>query len=149
MATTKLRSERMELLENLASNEANALAAQMQRQAAEVQQGENKLSELEAYLDSYHPSQNKAERNSVNAMLLMETQAFLDRLREAVNAQRQMVESARSRYHLLRAQWIAKHLRGTALGKAVDRFQLEEGQQENRRQQHAQDEIAARRRQSW
>jgi flagellar FliJ protein len=139
----------MELLESLASNEANALAAQMQRQALEVQQAETKLSELETYLESYHPSQNGAERKSVNAMLLLETQAFLERLREAVNAQRQLAQSSRSRYELLRAQWIAKHLRGTALGKAVDRFQLEEGDEENRRQQHAQDEIAARRRQTW
>ena len=148
MATTKLRSERIASLETLASNEAKELAVQMERQAGVVKQAESKLAELQSYLDSYQ-AQNGAGQNSVNPMRLLEKQAFLQRLREALNAQGQVVESARSRYELLRAQWIAKHLRGTALGKAVDRFQLEEGQAENRRQQHAQDEIAARQFQSW
>lgn len=149
MATTKLRSERIASLETLASNEAKELAAQMERQALVVQQGETKLSELEDYLEGYHQRHNAAGQNSINPMQLLEMRAFLDRLREAVNAQRQVVQASRSRYELLRAQWIAKHLRGTALGKAVDRFQLEEGQQETQRQQRAQDELAARHYQSW
>ncbi len=147
MATTKLRSERMASLENLASNEAKSVAVQMEQQAQLLHQGETKLQDLIEYFNSYQEQSGSA--NAVNSMLLLEQQAFMKRLSEAIEAQRQVVENARSRYQLLRSRWLNKHLRGTALGKAVDRFQREEGQVENRREQHSLDELAARQHQSW
>jgi len=144
MARAKSRSARMQMLESLTDNEVKILATQMGHHAAQLRDSEAQLSDLETYLDGCEIAPVGQGQASVSALQLVEKHAFLQRLRQAVAAQQTVVLDARTRYEAVRAQWLAKHLRGTALGKAVQRFQKEETQEVERREQRLQDETASR-----
>ncbi len=145
MASRRSRSERMQSLVSLADSEAKGLAVQMQRQALIVGEDESRIAQLEGYLASYASTRMEdAAGQGVSAIRMAETHLFIERLQQAVDAQLRSVELARVRHESLRAQWIAKHLRTTALGNAVNRFRLEEAQDSSRQEQRTQDEMAAR-----
>lgn len=136
------RSDRMRSIESLSNREAQDLAARMERQAEVLREAEQRLVELSEYLNGY--ATERAGKSQVSAMQLTETHIFMERLREAVRLQERTVEKARSGYESCRASWIAQHVRTTALGSAVHRFELEETREILQREQRQQDEIAAR-----
>ena len=145
MASRRSRSERMQSLTAVADSQAKDLAAQMQRQAIVVGECESRLAELRQYLASYAATRTANSTGlATSGMRLAETRLFLERLQEAVAAQQESVVLARARHESLRARWIAKHLRTTALANAVNRFQLEEAQDSSRQEQRTQDEMTAR-----
>ncbi len=145
MTRSERRSERMRSIEAISVRESQDLAAQMERQAQVVREAERKLQELTDYLEAYATEQ--AEKNKtagVSAMQLTETHLFLEKLRHALNLQAETVEKARSSYESCRAKWIAQHVRSSALGSAVHRFEAEEARELSRREDRVQDEVAAR-----
>ena len=133
----------MQSLEMLADREANLLGAEMETQSRVVSDAEARLDDLQTYFDSFH--ERDPGGKVVAAVNLRETQVFLDKLAEAVEGQRQIVERARSALEAVRARWIAKRLRTTALGNAVHRFKTDEVRLSLQREQRAHDEHAARR----
>jgi flagellar export protein FliJ len=117
----------------------------MERQAGVVREAETRLRELTEYLDGYTSEQaERSRQGGVSAMQLTETHLFLERLREAVRLQTAAVEKAKSGYESCRAKWIARHVRTTALGTAVHRFETEESREVSKREERLADEIAAR-----
>ena len=145
MARSERRSDRMRSIEAISVRESQDLAGQMERQAQVVRDAEQRLQELASYLDSYAAEQaEKSQAGGVSAMQLTETHLFLEKLRHAVNLQAETVEKARSHYESCRAKWIAQHVRSSALGSAVHRFEEEEAQALRKREERIQDEVAAR-----
>ena len=145
MARSERRSDRMRSIEAISVRESQDLAGQMERQAQVVRDAEQRLQELASYLDSYAAEQaEKSQAEGVSAMQLTETHLFLEKLRHAVNLQAETVEKARSHYESCRAKWIAQHVRSSALGSAVHRFEEEEAQALRKREERIQDEVAAR-----
>ena len=145
MARSERRSDRMRSIEAISVRESQDLAGQMERQAQVVRDAEQRLQELASYLDSYAAEQaEKSQVEGVSAMQLTETHLFLEKLRHAVNLQAETVEKARSHYESCRAKWIAQHVRSSALGSAVHRFEEEEAQALRKREERIQDEVAAR-----
>lgn len=135
----------MRSIEALSNREAQDLAGRMERQAQVVRDAEKRLDELSEYLHGYEIERAEKSRNGgVSAMQLTETHLFMERLREAVTLQADGVEKARSGYEACRAKWIAQHVRTSALGTAVHRFEAEETREIVQREQSLQDEIAAR-----
>lgn len=145
MARSERRSERMRSIEAISVRESHDLAGQMERQAQVVREAELKLQELTDYLSGYAAEQTaKSQAEGVSAMQLTETHLFLEKLRHAVSLQAETVEKARSSYESCRARWIAQHVRSSALGSAVHRFEEEEAREIQKREERSQDEIAAR-----
>jgi len=145
MARGERRSERMRSIEAISVRESNDLAGRMERQAQVVREAELKLEDLSEYLETYAAEQaEKSQLGGVSAMRLTETHLFMEKLRHAVNLQAESVENARSSYESCRAKWIAQHVRSSALGSAVHRFEAEEARELSRREERNQDEVAAR-----
>ncbi len=145
MARSERRSERMRSIEAISVRESHDLAGQMERQGQVVREAEQKLSELTEYLNSYALEQaEKSQQEGVSAMQLTETHLFMEKLRHAVSLQSETVAKARSEYEACRARWIAQHVRSSALGSAVHRFEEEEARELSRREDRVQDEVAAR-----
>jgi len=145
MASGRSRSDRMRSIEALSNREAQDLAAQMESRAQAVRDAESRLLELEEYLEGYVVAQTaRSQEGGVSAMQLSETHIFLERLKQAVELQRETVAQSRSAYEASRARWIAQHVRTSALGSAVHRFEQEEARVDLLREQRSQDEIAAR-----
>lgn len=145
MARGERRSERMRSIEAISVRESQNLAGRMERQAQVVQEAEQRLRELTEYLEGYVAEQAEKRRTGgVSPMQLTETHLFMEKLRHAVNLQAETVEKARSNYESCRAKWIAQHVRSSALGSAVHRFEEEEARELTRREERIQDEVAAR-----
>ncbi len=145
MARSERRSERMRSIEAISVRESQDLAGRMEQQSRVVREAEQKLQDLTEYLEGYIAQQTeKSQTEGVSAMRLTETHLFMEKLRHAVNLQAETVEKARSHYESCRAKWIAQHVRSSALGSAVHRFEAEEAREVQKREDRIQDEIAAR-----
>lgn len=145
MARGEKRSDRMRSIEALSARESQDLAVRMERQAGAVRDAEARLKELTDYLEGYAREQaSKSREGGLSAMQLTETHLFMARLREAVTLQTTAVEKAKSSYESCRAKWIAQHVRTSALGSAVHRFEVEEAREVLKREERLADEVAAR-----
>lgn len=145
MARSERRSERMRSIEAISVRESQDLAGRMERQSRVLHEAEQKLQALTDYLQGYAAEQTeKSQAGGVSAMQLTETHLFMEKLRHAVNLQAETVEKARSNYEACRAKWIAQHVRSSALGSAVHRFEAEEARELQKREDRIQDEVAAR-----
>jgi flagellar FliJ protein len=140
------RSERIQPIKDIAdTRERNAGAVVAQAERA-LHDREQQLAQLKAYLDDY-VRKNAPGLGAVDAVRMKNYRAFLARLTEAVRAQEQLVEGARREYERKKEDWRVQHVEAAALGRAVERMQLYERVEEDRREQKQTDDDTARRHQ--
>jgi len=106
---------------------------------------EQKLSELTGYRDDY--TQGFARRAAVGmgARELVDYQAFMTRLNEAIEQQEKITRQARQERDLQHRRWQEAARRVKALDHVIDSWQLAERQASDRREQRETDERAQRR----
>jgi flagellar FliJ protein len=139
-----VKSKRFEPIREIASSSANDLSrgvADAERHLAEM---ERQLERLSSYRSDY-VSQSSTGPAAVDAVRLQNFRAFLDRLGEAIRVQSELVRAARGDYEAKRARWSEKRVEAEALGKAVERFKVDERRIQDRRDQTEMDESAIRR----
>lgn len=138
------RSERIQPIKDIAdTRERNAGAVVAQAERA-LRDREQQLAQLRKYLDEY-VLKNTPGIGSVDPVRLNNYRAFLARLTEAVRAQEQLVEQASQEYERKREDWRVQHVEAAALGRAVERMQLFERTEQDRREQKESDEDTANR----
>jgi len=139
------RSERIQPIKDIAdTRERNAGAVVAQAERA-LRDREQQLAQLKKYLDEY-VRKNTPGIGSVDPIRLNNYRAFLARLTEAVRAQEQLVEQASREYERKREDWRVQHVEAAALGRAVERMQLFERNEQGRREQKESDEDTSNRR---
>ncbi len=139
------RSERIQPIKDIAdTRERNAGAVVAQAERA-LRDREQQLAQLKRYLDEY-VRKNTPGIGSVDPVRLNNYRAFLARLTEAVRAQEQLVEQASQEYDRKREDWRVQHVEAAALGRAVERMQLFERTEQDRREQKESDEDTSNRR---
>lgn len=109
-----------------------------------VLESEAKLGELERYKAEYEQSFTQRAGRGIGATELRDYQAFLAKLGEAIKQQQALVSRARCDYQLERVKWQEALTRSKALGHVVERWQAEERQVTERREQRENDERAQR-----
>lgn len=138
------RSERIQPIKDIAdTRERNAGAVVAEAERA-LKDREQQLAQLKTYLDDY-VSKNTPGLGSVDPVRLKNYRAFLARLTDAVRAQEQLVESASREYERKKEDWRVQHVEAAALGRAVERMQLFERTEQDRREQKETDEDTANR----
>ena len=136
-----LNTQRLQpLLQRADQREQDAMRRLAERHAQLATQ-EQRLAELRRYLHDY--SQRGGEHGGIG--LLRNRHAFLARLREAETCQLQSVERARGACDDERAHWLSEHRDLGVLEQLSASYRRRETQQQERRAQHAMDELAARR----
>ncbi len=139
------RSDRIQPIKDIAdTRERNAGAVVAQAERA-LHDREMQFAQLKTYLDDY-VSRNTPGLGAVDPVRLANYRAFLARLTEAVKAQQQLVDTANRDYERKREDWRVQHVEAAALGRAVERMQLQERTQQDRREQKESDEDTSNRR---
>jgi flagellar protein FliJ len=120
---------------------AQALAARERR----VRECEAKLEELENYEASYAREFTRRATDGMGGAGLREYQAFLSRLAEAVQQQREIVRRARAERDSDRTDWQQAAQRAEIVDRVVKRREREEVRAQDRKEQRESDERAQRR----
>jgi len=132
------RSSRINRLVKIAEAEERKLAkaiAASQRQLAEQQQ---RLGELNAYRLDY--AQSGASRSFTSAAQMKDFHAFIGRLDDALQSQKQIIRECETRLEQHRRRWQGKRQRVESLQKVGERLQSEERASDERNAQRVMDD---------
>jgi flagellar protein FliJ len=135
-----MSSERMQPLQKIAEAREDEAARQLLDRQRVLGEREQRLHELTRYLGEY-----EGLGQAHNPRLLMNRQAFVERLREAVSMQARLVEQARSHCDVQRGEWLLQHREVSTLDQLADCYRRRERRIEDQRSQRHLDEFALRR----
>lgn len=138
------RAKRLEPVQQIVDDAQRRLALSVAAFEKRVLEGEAKLQELQRYKGEYEQQFSQRAGRGIGATDLRDYQAFLARLSEAIKQQQALVARARSEHQSERVKWQEALKRSKALGHVVDRWQAEERQMNDRRDQRESDERAQR-----
>jgi len=139
------RADRLEPVQRIVDDTEKRMAEHLASAERLVKTCEQKLSELNGYRDDYTQGFEQRAGNGMGARDLLDYQAFISRLNDAINQQAQIVENARQECELHRLRWQDAAKRAKALGHVIHTWQQEERRSEDRREQRETDERAQRR----
>lgn len=140
------RADRLEPVQKIVEDTERRLAEHYAAAKRLLQTSEQKLQELHSYRDDYTRGFARRAGGGMGARELVDYQAFMLRLNEAIKQQSQVVQSARGECEAQRRRWQAAAQRAKALGHVIENWQQEELRAANRREQRETDERAQRRR---
>lgn len=138
--TAQMSSSRLQPLQQLAETREEDAARRLLDEQRQLSDRELRLHELTRYLSEY-----EALGHAHSAQLLMNRQAFLARLREAVAVQERLVQQARSNCDTERARWLLQRREVSTLDQLADCYRRREQRLEEQRGQRQLDEFALRR----
>lgn len=130
-----------ELMRTRADEATQALA----RLLASERSAKDKLAMLQQYRDEYATRFRAAAQNGLSQGEWRNFQAFLERIDEAISAQNQAVATQVERTASGQIQWQQQRMKLKAFDTLSARHDASENALENKRDQKAQDEFAARR----
>jgi flagellar protein FliJ len=138
------RAKRLEPVQQIVDDAQRRLALSVATFEKRVLEGEAKLQELQRYKGEYEQQFSQRAGRGIGATDLRDYQAFLARLADAIRQQQALVTRARAEHQAERVKWQEALKRSKALGHVVERWQAEERQMNDRRDQRESDERAQR-----
>jgi flagellar protein FliJ len=138
------RAKRLQPVQNLVDDTERRLAVSLVAFERRVAETETKLQELERYRAEYERQFSQRAGKGIGATDLRDYQAFLGRLAEAIRQQQAIVQRAHAERDGERQKWQDAAKRSKALGHVVEKWQTEERQTSDRREQRESDERAQR-----
>ena len=140
------RADRLEPVQKVVDDTERRMAEHFAAAERLVHTSKQKLHELQSYRDDYTQGFARRAKGGMGARDLVDYQAFMSRLDEAIKQQSQLVQRAQHDSDVQRRRWQEAAQRAKALGKVITRWQQEELQAADRREQREIDERAQRRR---
>jgi len=140
------RSERLGVVQNATAHTEREHAERVAQAERHVVDMEQKLTALERYRKEYEDGFAARAKVSLGVAAGRDFQAFLARLGEAIEQQRQAVEQARAAHQVVIAAWREAAKRAHVVDTLAERWQLEESREENRRDQRDSDELSQQQR---
>ena len=138
------RAKRLEPVQHIVDEAQKRLAMSVATFEKRVLDGEAKLGELVRYKAEYEQGFQQRAATGIGVMEMRDYQVFLARLAEAIKQQQALVNRARAEHEAERVKWQEALKRSKALGHVVDRWQAEERQVADKRDQRESDERAQR-----
>ncbi|MET0065665.1 MAG: flagellar export protein FliJ [Candidatus Thiodiazotropha sp.] len=134
-------SKRLKPVQRFAHNKEQTAARSMGVARRNLEQEEVKLQQLKAYHQEYLERFQTLAAEGISAAQLQEYRAFLAKLDQAIQQQEQIVAASAVNHNSHKDNWKQKHSRTQALNKVVDRYQREEQQNADRREQKESDDL--------
>ena len=128
----------------LMQSRADEATQQLARLIASERDAKNKLEMLQQYRDEYAARFRQAAQNGITQREWRNYQEFLNRLDEAIDAQRQAVTVQERHTANGQAHWQQQRKKLKALDTLSERHFTDETNREIKREQKTQDEFAAR-----
>ena len=105
---------------------------------------EKKLCELLEYRDEYARRFADNNKDPVDARVMQDYRVFLQRLNEAIDMQRALVNQGKEACNKQTETWLGQRSRANALDKVVQRYQQSNQEKILKQEQREQDEYSAR-----
>lgn len=134
------RTDTMGKAAELAGEHAGSAGRRLAEQQQLLASGEAQLRELETFRDEYAGTL----RGGVDVRALLNHRQFLQRINEAIEHQRGVVQRQREALEQERIRWLAAHSRAKALESVAQRFQDADRRADERREQAQADERTQR-----
>lgn len=138
------RADRLEPVQKIVDDTERRLAEHFAAAERLVAGCEQKLKELCGYRDDYTQGFAHRAGDGMGARELLDYQAFMVRLNDAIAQQAQIVERAKSDRNLQQQRWQDAAKRAKALNHVVENWTLEERRALDKREQRESDERAQR-----
>jgi flagellar protein FliJ len=142
------RSERLDIVQQQASRTERERAERVALAEKHLVEMQQKLTALEKYRGEYEAGFKTRAGAGFGAVAVRDFQTFLARLGEALIAQKELVVAARDALDAEKNHWREAAQRAHVVETLAERWQIEETQAENRRDQQMSDELAMQIRQS-
>lgn len=139
------KSERMKPVAKVTESREKMAAKALGESNRELQQHEQRLSELQKYREEYLGYCQERGSDGISAAKFQELQRFLLNLNKAVEQQQQLVEFTQQSLAMKKSSWQQARSRTRAMDTVIDRYRRQEQQSEQKREQKEQDEIGSRR----
>lgn len=143
----KKRSERIDVVVELAQREEDAAAEQFSAAKNALAQAETQLQDLQNYYQGY-VSRFGAQTQNVKASDLAKSRSFLQQLAAALDAHLQQINALQQQLQLKRQFWHRLHLKTQSLMDLQQRYRREEAEELDRKDQKQLDEWVSQRRAS-
>ena len=140
------RSERLGVVQNATAHTEREHAERVALAERHVVEMEQKLAALENYRKEYEDGFSARAGAGLGVAAIRDFQAFLARLGEALEQQRQSVETARAAHQAAIALWREAAKRAHVVDTLAERWQAEESREEGRRDQRDSDELSQQQR---
>jgi flagellar FliJ protein len=138
------RADRLEPVQKIIDETERRLAEHFAAAERLVTACEQKLNELSGYRDDYTQGFAQRAGAGMGARELLDYQAFLMRLNEAITQQAQIVARAKVDRDAQRKRWQEAAQRSKALGHVIENWALEERRSVDKREQRDSDERGQR-----
>jgi flagellar FliJ protein len=138
------RADRLEPVQKIVDDTERRLAEHFAAAERLVTACGQKLEELCGYRDDYTQGFARRAGAGMGARELLDYQAFMVRLNDAISQQTQVVERAKTDRDVQRKCWQEAAQRAKALGHVIDNWALEERRSLDRSEQRETDERAQR-----
>jgi len=139
------RVDRMERVESVTGRVDDMAKDAVRQCEARLEEQRLRLSQLNDYLSEYAAGLGFAQGGQARAFALQNYRAFMARIEQTVDHQRQVVETIESELASLMAEARETSTRHRAVGKLRDRFQHQLDGEERKRDQRVSDAQAANR----
>lgn len=136
------RSERMGVVKQATSHKEREHAERVALAERHVVEMEEKLAALERYRKEYEDGFAARAGAGLSVTAGRDFQAFLARLGDALEQQRQVVEQARAAHQATIVVWREAAKRAHVVDTLTERWQVEESREEGRRDQRDNDELS-------
>jgi flagellar FliJ protein len=133
-------SKRLKPVHRFAHNKEQNAARTMGQARKNLEQEEARLLQLKQYHQEYLLRFEQMAREGMTSTQLQEYRAFLAKLDEAINQQQQVVAASMVNHNSQKTNWKQKHSRTQALNKVINRYQEQERQSEDRKEQKESDD---------
>ena len=134
----------LETLIDLAQRESDACAKRLGAALKAVEEGEQKLEMLNGYRDDYARQLDAAQMAGITPFAYHNFVAFLGKLENAINGQRDVIKHARYKADMEKKAWQESERKRLSYRTLTERAALEAMKIENKRDQKMMDDHAAR-----
>jgi flagellar FliJ protein len=138
------RADRLEPVQKVVDDTERRLAEHYAAAERLLSASEKKLQELNSYRDDYTQGFARRAGGGMGARELVDYQAFMTRLNEAIKQQALVVQQARTESEVQRKRWQEAAQRAKSLGHVIERWHQEDVRAADQREQRDSDERAQR-----
>jgi len=138
------RSKRIKPVARFAQQQERDAASELGKCRSSLNEYEKKLCELIEYREEYTRRFAETNKSSIDARVMQDNRIFLQRLNEAIEMQRAVVNQGKETCERQTASWLGQRSRANALDKVVQRYQQTDENLKLKQEQREQDEYSAR-----
>jgi flagellar FliJ protein len=137
-------TKRLQVVQRVTDEKQRQQARRLTQSRARVAQCEAKLKELQGYQESYVRDFDQRAASGIAGAGIREFQAFLAKLAEAVQQQRELLRKAQAESESEQTNWQGAAQRSQIMDKVVERYTARDSKARDQREQRESDDRGQR-----